>query len=73
MVLVEASTCTYVEIANYSNGDIWVQFDGAAGVNNGFKIAAGDPNWRSPTQLSVQLSVNIFGQTTGQKFAILTN
>lgn len=50
-----------------------VQFDGAAGVNNGFKIAAGDPNWRSPTQLSVQLSVNIFGQTTGQKFAILTN
>lgn len=72
-VLGEAPTCTYVEIANYSNGDIWIQFDGAAGIDNGFKIAAGQPNWRSPSQLSIQLSINIFGATTGQKYAIITN
>lgn len=68
-----APTCTYLEIANYSDGDLWVQFDGSAGINNGFKIGANQPNWRSPTQLSVQLSIYIFGATTGQKFAVLTN
>lgn len=65
--MLAAATRKGLEIQNTSSGDLWVNLNGTAAVNGGFKLAAGQ-SWTSPPGMSVSGAISIYGATTSQAY-----
>jgi hypothetical protein len=58
-----------IEIQNLSAADLWIRFNGVAGVNAGFKVTAGN-GWSNPASACPVGLFSVFGATTGQAFSV---